>query len=331
MTGRITKSVVLAAVDGDANARITKSVVLILNAVAHPVYITKSAVLVLASESCITQLCQCWKIVRRDGDAFYFTTHNEPVTLFGDVYEPCSSLSASAFESGILSSRSGAAGDVEINGILAAGGISHDDLIGGLFDGAEVTAYSVPWSTENSAGGSLLAKGFIREVTSDESGYSMSVATIGVKLGEAPLIDLYSPLCRYQLGVGLCPVNLAALEFNGTVSGLAAPEPMNNFSYRRFFDSTLTATDGYFAGGRLVWNTGENAGISSEVKGHTSANDLITLWDAMPFKVEIGDTYTITPGCNKTQTDHTVKFSLGFGTFGGQPGLPGNDFLRRGV
>lgn len=329
MPARITKAATLALYEGNGDARTTKAAVLVLAAVAHPVYVTKSAVLALVGGSCITHLCQCWKIARRDGLSFHFTTHNEPVALFGTEYNPCDSLSATAFESGIVSTKSGSGGDVEINGIISATGISEHDMAHGLFDGAEVTVYQTSWNPENTVGGKLLARGIITECKQGPAGYSATISTLAIKLQQTPLIDVYSPQCRHELGQGLCPVVLSGYEHAGTVSGTVSPQPMYRNNHRQFFDSSISATDGYYNGGRVTWVTGNNAGISSEVKNYYSANDLISLWDIMPFPIEITDTFTMTPGCAKTLADHQTKFSLDEESFGGQPGLPGNDYLMR--
>lgn len=329
MPARITKATTLALYSAVGDVRVTKAALLVLARTAQPVYVTKAAVLVLTSGSCITKLCQCWKIVRRDGISFHYTTHNEPVTFMGATYTPCNSISASAFESGIVNGNS--FGDVDITGILSADGITEHDLAHGLFDGAAVTVYRVPWEYEQGSGasGRLIAEGVIDTSTQGDAQYTATIKTKAAKLRETPIVELYSPACRYELGQGLCPVNLSSYEHVGTVTNEIAPQPLYRNNYRQFVDSTISESDEYYQGGKLTWTSGDNSGISSEIKNYTASSNLINLWRIMPNPIKQGDEYVMTPGCDKTRNDHENKFGLNVESFGGQPDLPGNDAIRR--
>lgn len=328
MTASVTKANTLVLSSGGGETRITKAVTLVLASVAQPVYLTKSITLILCGpDICSTKLCQCWKITRRDNISFAYTTHNEKVTFMGVEYKPCSSLSATAFESGLLNSNEG--GDVEINGILSDGNITEHDLAHGLFDGATVEVYLVSWDSDTLSGTKRIGKGIIGDTTQGGSGYKAQVLTISAKLSQTPLIDVFSPSCRYTLGQGLCPVNLTSYQYSGTVTAVLPRSSLSRVRNRQFFDSGITQSNGYYSLGKILWLTGANAGITAEVKDYFSANDLISLWEPMPFEIQNGDTYIMTPGCNKSFDDHTVKFSLTADTYGGQPDLPGNDYLMR--
>lgn len=67
-----------------------------------------------------------------------------------------------------------------------------------------------------------------------------------------------------------------------------------------FLDSARTEANGYFDGGLCTWLTGDNAGYSMDIKTYTLATVTIVLWEPMPFDIQIGDTATITVGCDKT-------------------------------
>lgn len=80
---------------------------------------------------------------------------------------------------------------------------------------------------------------------------------------------------------------------------------------------TITVTeardaDGWFADGEVTFVTGNNAGRSLEIKAWTQATKLVTLF--LPFQgtIEVGDTLTIYPGCDKTAQNTNgckVKFN----------------------
>lgn len=324
---RITKSSVLGLTDNDGDIRISKAVILALTTISQPVLISNAYVLALTAMSdCHTKFCQCYKITRRDGISFAFTTHNEPIDFNSATFTPCYSFSPTASETGIMANRG--VGDVEINGIIGQDYITEHDLAHGLFDGAIVDVYRVEWG-ESRAGSKRLIRGIISSVSVSKTRYSMQVLTIGQKFDQTPLIDVYTPACRYELGVSPCPFDISTLEYNGTVTGVPVDAGINRSRYRQFFDSAITETNGYYSLGKIVWVTGNNAGITSEIKTYDSTTDAIVLWNPMPFKIEIGDTYTMTPGCDKTRTHHTIKFGLTMDSFGGFPDLPGNDALMR--
>jgi Phage conserved hypothetical protein BR0599 len=67
---------------------------------------------------------------------------------------------------------------------------------------------------------------------------------------------------------------------------------------------------GYFDYGKLTWLTGQNAGVQADVLAWhgTSLLDLL-LPTGNP--IQVGDTFTITPGCDKHIATCFAKFNLG--------------------
>lgn len=58
----------------------------------------------------------------------------------------------------------------------------------------------------------------------------------------------------------------------------------------------------YFQYGVLTWLTGQNTGMSMEVRGHkTNPRGSFVLMEAMPNHIERGDTFTVVQGCAKTR------------------------------
>ena len=178
--------------------------------------------------------------------------------------------------------------------------------------------------------------------TQNGTTYTAQLFNHGTKLAQLPLLDSFTPACRFEPGDGKCPLDIPSLTVSGTVETQASRIAIHRQSYRQFYDSTLTGAnpgsasdsissvgyDGYYVNGLLTWTTGSNAGIQSEVK--TYAQGVITLWASMPFEIQVGDTYTIKPGCNKTAADHSTKFGLNMDSFGGFPDIPGTDAVIRG-
>lgn len=84
----------------------------------------------------------------------------------------------------------------------------------------------------------------------------------------------------------------------------------------------LENESGYFDYGVLTFTSGANNGRSMEVRQYTEG--MITLSLPMPYPIEVGDTYTMTPGCDKFLTTCRDKFS-NVVNFRGEPYLPGRD------
>ena len=83
----------------------------------------------------------------------------------------------------------------------------------------------------------------------------------------------------------------------------------------------------WFRGGQLHWNTGENSEQKIEVLDHIVSNGtvMLTLWQAMPYEISLGDTFTVSAGCAKDFTTCKDKFSNAE-NFRGFPHMPGNKF-----
>jgi len=94
-----------------------------------------------------TQLCTCWRIIRRDGVTMGFTDHDRDIVSQGVTYAAASGLEGAAFET----VQGFAVGGSEAAGALSAVGLSEDDLANGLYDGARVEIRRVDWSAPDLA------------------------------------------------------------------------------------------------------------------------------------------------------------------------------------
>jgi uncharacterized phage protein (TIGR02218 family) len=267
---------------------------------------------------------QCWKITRLDGQVFAYTTHDEPITYLGTTYIPCDSLRASASSAGISTGND--AGDIEMTGIVADDAISDEDIAAGKFDGATVEVVLVPWDTTADPGiPRRISKGVVARIEHSPTKYNATVLTPGSKLTQSPILTTYTPACRWNLGSTECGVDLSSnfLE-TGSVTDTFARDAVNQISYRKFTDVLRAEAAGYFDFGKLTWTSGANNGLSAEVKYFDGST--FELWDVMPNEIALTDTYEVTPGCRKSTTDCSTKFSHLI-NFGGFPNVPGKDSI----
>jgi uncharacterized phage protein (TIGR02218 family) len=323
---RITQAALLVLGEPQSEeARLTQATLLALAEFEAGTRITQVAALVLADQvNCLTRWAQCWTITRTDGEVYAFTSLDRPLTFRGIVHEPCNSLAASAVE---LSTIVGVTGNMELQGILSDGGVSEADLYNGLFDGANIEVWMVPW---DNSGGEIpfrLMGGVTGANGHGETSFSQEILTPGAQLQQRALLETYTPSCRYGFGNSVdsrCPVDLAPLTVSGSVTSTAIPNASTSATRRIFTDSTRAEADTYFSLGRLVWTGGPNAGAISEIKDFVAGQFI--LWEALLFPIALGDTYDATPGCDKSTADHLV-FNADMLDFGGFPMVPGGDSI----
>ena len=269
---------------------------------------------------CLTNEAQCWRIERTDGQVFRFTSHDKTVTFRGEAYTPCASLLSSALQT---SAEFGATENMDLSGVIASGQISRGDLWSGKFDGATVEVWRVDWSDPTKA--DLMVAGQCGSVEFGATTFTFEVTTAGERLQQRPILQPYMPTCRFKLGDVRCGFDLEAARVSGSVTGVTTPDVRTGAKRRIFTDTSRTEVDNYFQLGRLTWTSGENAGVSVDVKSF--ASDTFILERPMQYEIQIGDAYTVVPGCDRRFETCRDKFANAI-NFGGYPHLRGTDDLQ---
>ncbi|MEM7683321.1 MAG: DUF2163 domain-containing protein [Paracoccaceae bacterium] len=266
-------------------------------------------------DSGATTLARCWRINRKDGAVLGFTDHDGVLTFDGITHTPQSGFTASAVEAG-----TGLAVDShDITGVLTSDEIEESDLKRGLYDGADVTLYLVDWQRPSQ--NVILARGQIGSIRQSGARFEAEVVGLSARLNR-PYGRAYLHSCDCRLGDAKCGINLEQAAYRATAEVQEIIEP------NAFKVGGLSAfQNDWFTNGNLTWLTGENAGTSQHVKLHqrvgASPHGLET-WLAPPLATAVGDTFTITAGCEKTATTCRVKFG-NLLNFRGFPHMPGDD------
>lgn len=269
-------------------------------------------------DSGVTTLARCWLITRRDGSVLGFTDHDTDLSVEGVTCRAGTGLTASE-----ATQQLGlAVGGSEIAGALAADSLSEEDLAAGRYDAAAVKLYLIDWSEP--ALNVLLAAGALGEVRREGTAFTAEVRGLAHRLAEESG-RLYTATCAADLGDARCTVNLAdpAYRGSGTIASLAGTSS--------FLAAGLAAfVDDWFTAGRLAWASGANAGLAIEVKAHrvTAAGVQLTLWQAMPQPLAVGDSFSVSAGCDKRFATCRDRFANSV-NFRGFPHIPGNDFVIR--
>lgn len=258
-----------------------------------------------------TTLARLVKVTRVDGTVFGFTDHDRMLTFGGLDYEPTSVFDASA-----ISTRAELNVDnLEVAGLLDSEGITAADIEAGRWDHAAVEIRQVNWA-DLTMGAEILRVGEIGNVQRRGSGYTCELRGLMQKL-QNNIGNLVTPSCNAKLGDARCGVDLDAL----TITSVAVTD-VN--SRGEFEASSLGQDNGYFVQGEVRWLTGLNAGITMDIRAHSNVGGLITLALKAPFDIQIGDTFDITPGCDKSFETCKAKFTNSI-NFRGFPRVPGKD------
>lgn len=88
------------------------------------------------------------------------------------------------------------------------------------------------------------------------------------------------------------------------------------------------AADGWFDGGVLTWETGDNTGRAIEVKSWLQAPAEITLFLPPGYPVQPGDAFRVHPGCDKRLDTCVTRFANML-NFRGEPYVPGQDEMMK--
>ncbi|MDK9698360.1 MAG: DUF2163 domain-containing protein [Siculibacillus sp.] len=265
-----------------------------------------------ALASGVTTLATCWRIRRRDGAVLGFTDHDRTLTYDGVGHEAATGFSASE----AVSRADLSVGTLEADGALTSDAITADDIEAGLYDGAAVEIDLVDWSDPSRR--LRLREGTVGEITRLDGAFRAEIRSAAHAL-DAPRGRLFQHRCDADLGDARCGVGL-----------LAHPVTVVAATARRHV--AVSGLDGFpegrFDRGRLVFTSGACAGRSSEIKVHRvdAGTVEIELWRTMTADIALGDTATVTEGCDKRFETCRDRFANA-AAFRGFPHIPGNDFL----
>lgn len=258
----------------------------------------------------LTHLALCWRLVRRDGVALGFTSHDRPLLINGlwHLARPGMDPSAVVLGDGL------AADDMEVAGALSARALTGADLIAGRWDGATLALFLVDWRAPD-AGAQPLAQGVLGDVAVGEgadAGFTAELLGPGAALG-ASVIESCSPECRAELGDGRCRMSVRGRERLVRVS---AAEPG-----RVQLAGVIAADHGQ---GEIWVLDGAAAGLTRRVL----AQDAGWLLLDEPLGLEVGDRVLAREGCDKRFATCRDRFANAR-NFRGEPYVPGGDLLTR--
>lgn len=243
-----------------------------------------------------------WTITLNGGVVVRWTSHDQPLTWAGQTFARGPNI-----ERGAISEKRG----VEVATLDVAITAVASDLINGTaiipfiarhgLDGANIKlerCYAANWSSAI-VGTVLRFAGKVTAINSVQGATAtLTVSSWTVLLNHSAPRNLYQGGCLRTLYDTGCALNPASFSATAAVTVAGAGS----------FTSLLTAAEGYYNQGRVVFTSGANAGVSRTVK-YSYASGTFTLVTPLPVQAAVGDTFIAYAGCDLSRGTCASKFN----------------------
>lgn len=261
----------------------------------------------------VTTIATCWKLTRRDNTILAFTNHDKNLNIESIDYIANTGFTSSA----IVSDNNLSVDNLEIEGIIDSIVITEEDILAGKYDFAEIEVFIVNYE-DLTQGKLILRNGWFGEIKYEGGKFSAEMRGISEKLSHV-IGDVYSPSCKVNLGSIKCGIDISAFKVSGTLTGVT--------DRRVCKDSSRSESSGYFNEGKITFTSGNNSGLEMEVKSFSAAGE-IELVLPMAFDMNIGDSYDLEAGCDKSFETCRDRFN-NVVNFRGEPHVPGMDMILK--
>lgn len=247
----------------------------------------------------------CLRIVPQWGDPVYLTDHVRDLVMGANTYKTDSGYQFS----GVALEDNMSPGVLDLSGVANIAGIDMDEVVAGVFDGARVYAFATTWTApvvdEEPLGVAILGKTKL-----DDDRYTIEMMMLIDALNQT-VGKVYTANCQKPFGgqeFAGCKIDLGPITVTGTLTSVT--------SNSVFRDSTRAEAADYFGEGTIAFTTGANAGLRPiKIKSY-AADGTVELHEAFHYPVEVGDAYTLVPGCRHRLVDCRDKWT-NIANFGG--------------
>lgn len=269
-----------------------------------------------------TTTAGAWIVRRRDGRAFGFCDHDRALTVQGVSCEPSAALAPSEATAAI-----GLAPDeMDAAGGLSSATLTERDIAAGLWDGAEVEAFDVDWT---SGAATRLGRFTLGGIERAAGGFRAELRSRAAGL-DRPQGRTFLASCDARLGDGRCKVDL-------TVAGRRAVGTVVAASGLSVTVSGLGALPvAHLARGQARATSGAGVGLDAlEIRAaaRSGGQTVLNLWRRPAVAPAVGDLVEVTVGCDKAFATCRDRFGNA-DNFRGCPHMPGNtavtEYARRG-
>lgn len=209
---------------------------------------------------------------------------------------------------------------IDLEGIVAVGGVTRDALASGVFDNARVKIFKCNFlaPVEDYE---PIAAGFFGKTTLMDDAYRIEGMSLIDALNQSTG-KVYSASCQHTPWDAGCGIAPASVTVTGTITHVTS-----NYVFR---DSARAEAADWFGAGSITFTSGNNAGLKAlEIKAY-AADGTIAVHESAYYTPQVGDTYSMVKGCRRRlidcQANNNVINMFAF------PHLPTNsDYLRIGA
>ncbi len=250
-----------------------------------------------------------WRVLRRDGVALGFTTHDRDLTFSGLRHRAAPGMLHAAIRMTCEISDDSA----EVEGALSHDVISEQDLAAGLYDEATIMIGAVDWETLEHE---VLYSGRIGQIEDDGQGFSAELRSAKHILDQ-DIVPRTSPTCRATfcgLGCGLSAPQFTRIQRVGAFDEVLNRLQLDGLVGDDFIDGQARLLSGPQTG--LVFGV-------LDVEG-----SWLTLDRPILSGTPLGARVELREGCDHTLSTCASRFGNAR-NFRGEPYLPGNDLLSR--
>jgi uncharacterized phage protein (TIGR02218 family) len=237
----------------------------------------------------------------QDGTAYRYAEYDYDITYNGHVFS-CSGPRFTRSSVKVAAGTQVDSMDVDVLAVpsVTAGGVPFLQMMAqGALDGADVRVERVFMETPPTpVGGYIVFSGRVAVITGGRTQMQMTVNADFELLNIQMPKNIYQYGCMHALFDAGCALSKSAWGVSGSVNaGSTAGKILCG----------LAQAAGYFSQGYLQFTSGANNGLIRGVKNYASGElDLIY---PLPQAPAAGDTFTVYPGCDKTQATCQNKFN----------------------
>ncbi len=265
----------------------------------------------------LTSIALCWKLIRTDGVAMGFTSHDRDLRLGGLLYRARPGMTPSA----VSQSNRLEPDAMDVEGVLQDSAIRGFDLQAGRWADARVELSACDWA-DSAAEPLVLMRGRLGQLSHAVAGaggqYRMELRSSldGIDDRSAPVL---SPTCRASLGDDRCGVDMAPRTCRVVAAGGTGMEIR--------LEQPLDLPQRY-AGGRARVLDGSLAGLDHRIE--RAVGTTLLLDERLAADLEPGIRIELREGCDKLFATCRDRFG-NCAAFDGEPHVPGADALLRYV
>lgn len=243
-------------------------------------------------------ICNIVKITLQNGTVHAYTDFDSNIVYGGVTYIPAPGLQKVKMT---LTPNSEVS-----NQELASAWVDapEEDLLGGRFDSAAVEVSWISWKNPH-YGLFTVFNGKLGEISWSDVGFKADIFS-NMKDLEKNIGEVFTANCRHSLYstsspglIGFCGVDKVSFTTTGNVTAIV--------KNRWKFQITTSAAADFYSGGKITFTSGSNNSISFSIKNFEDST--VDLFLPTSFPIVVGDTFTISAGCDKTLATCKSKFN----------------------